>query len=130
MEIDDVLDVDDLILINESMKDALSVKDIYNEYIDHSKYKKENIAIVDVIRNQRSIDDIPDGIVFMEYEGMATSGVYDATLELISHRPSDPRIPGLERYRKWFRFLPRIKPADMELIREEMEQYKKVLMAA
>jgi len=130
MEIDDIVDVDKLILINETEKEALTTQDIYNRFIDKTKYKAENVAIVDTVKEERALGTIPQGIVFMEYEGIATSQVYDVILELLAHKTEAPAISGLERYREWFRFLPRIAQADMDRIRKEMEQYKKVLMAA
>jgi hypothetical protein len=85
--------------------------------------------IVDYI-SDRNEGDIPGDVLFMEYDGFATSQVYDAALTLMA-RTSDSSLPdGFQKFANWYRYLPRIRPQDADQIRREIENYAKVLVAA
>ncbi|MGB3056582.1 MAG: HEAT repeat domain-containing protein [Candidatus Omnitrophota bacterium] len=132
MEIDDVLGVEDLVMVDENAADKQTVKDIYKGI---KGYDAENIAIVESARAGRENETIPEDIVFMEYEGMATSMVYDVTLTLIAKDVDAARVlaklnPKRDKQgRVWFS-LPPVKGIDTGELRKEIEHYHEFLKGA
>ncbi|MFQ5951926.1 MAG: HEAT repeat domain-containing protein [Candidatus Omnitrophota bacterium] len=130
MEIEDVLSENDLIVMDENVADSQTVSDIYKGI---KGYKPENIAIVEPAKKGRSEKELPeDKIVFMEYEGIATSVVYDATLTLLARDERAKILFGLEQggTKRVWPILPLVKGVDTKELRKEIERYHKILIGA
>ncbi|MGB2879978.1 MAG: putative PEP-binding protein, partial [Candidatus Omnitrophota bacterium] len=131
MEIDDVLNAGDLVLVDEAAANTQTVGDIYKNI---KGYDAKNVAIVEKVKENRSEDELPsDDIVFVEYEGLATSLLYDAVLTLMADDKQSPFLSSLkERHgnKRVWHFLPRAAHIDTKELREEIKRYEAFIMAA
>jgi len=130
MELDDMMEQDILEVIIEDMENAKDMRQVTQELVEKG-YIAENIAIVDNYKKDRS--DIPENVVVVEYKGIATSYVYDAAVVLMTRRNvEEESLSGVKRPNKsllWF-ILPEMAGIDVEELRQEIESYREVLMAA
>jgi hypothetical protein len=126
MEIDDVLKPQDVMLVDELQADLVSLHDIRNSLVSQG-YRSQDIAIVDRVNEERTDNDIPAGTKLVEYEdAYVTSYHYDAALEAIAN----PEHPALyDTFKTWFR-IKKIDKINFNELRDEIEQYQKVLIAA
>ncbi|MGB2662016.1 MAG: hypothetical protein WBD04_06500, partial [Candidatus Omnitrophota bacterium] len=134
MSIDDVLKAKDVILVRKEEADKMGAKAIYEEL----KSRYENVDEKDVVIVDRTRDDRKEeveGVIVLEYSGLATSRVYDIALELMAHAGKDAgledKVEELHNMGSlyWYR-LDNITPVDTEELRHEIEQYHKVLIRA
>jgi len=136
MDIDEkTLKADNVIVVTQDTADSYSINAIYEEYL--SDYRPENIAIADLVKKGRALtaedEKLLKKAVFVEYEGIATSLVYDITLELMAHKKLDPGIPYVSRkVRKllWFTLPAIIRGKEARQLEEKLKQYRKILIAA
>jgi len=129
MEIDDVLQAKDVVLYNEAEANIVDLHDIRNSLVAQG-YNPDKIAIVDRTNDERQDFDIPTGTSLIEYEDdYVTSYHYDAAIEIMA-RPENPALSDhVKNSRNWFR-MKRIEKLDLNELRQELEQYEKVLIAA
>ena len=68
----------------------------------------------------------------MEYEGIATSVVYDATLTLLARDERARMLFGLEQggTKRVWPILPPVKGVDTKALREEVDRYHSILIGA
>jgi len=134
MDIDDVLKPDDLLVLTKEDADRMTVsrirESIRGQYGD--TYDAKHIAVIDSIREGRS-EDIAEGLIFMEYEGIANPRVYDAAIKLIAERPNPQETPPPEFYvsesKRWF-ILPKAREIDFEQLKREIEHYNEIIRSA
>jgi hypothetical protein len=130
MGVDDVLTVDDLVLVDEGV--AVSPDEVYSSFKTEN-FEDVNIAIVDKFKQDRNAEKVPQEVVFMEYDGLATPRVYDAALELLAHRKDnytfELRGVNKDRFDHWY-FLPRAEEIETEELRNELMRYKQAITAA
>jgi len=103
--------------------------------VTDKKYSENNIAIVDIYNKGRDRLTVPSEAVFLEYRGLAVASVYDTALELLAHAGNLTwlKINGLKRLKKgvnWFRFLPPVESYEADIIRREIEYYRRLVAAA
>jgi len=141
MDIDrKTLKAENVIVMTREAADGLSLSTM-RSYL--SAYADENIAIADKKR-ERSLSPEDKSLlengkaVFVEYEGseydgLATGQIYDFTLSLMAHKSlEDLTLPGVIQDSNgllWFS-LPRIQMRDIKALREELEAYRNILIAA
>ncbi|MFC1644337.1 hypothetical protein ACFL5C_03390, partial [Candidatus Omnitrophota bacterium] len=128
MEIDDIPGLAELV-ISRPRSDSDRSSDIEGALAIHANH---SVAIVDMIRDNRAPRQIPEGVVFMEYNGLATADIFDTTLRLMAYDGdlSELEIEGLEIDKKkgWFVFLREIEPLEMEAIKDEFERYRREIL--
>ena len=92
------------------------------------QYTDERIAIVDAERKRS--EDLPEKMIFMEYEGMANPTVYGAAIELIAKKPEMPP-PGFKSSQngRWFIWL-KAEKINYDRLKEEIEHYNEILRSA
>jgi hypothetical protein len=142
MEIDDLTGDGKLEVTVLTRKEANSqtLRGIYDNYA--ASYTADQVVIADSAQSRaaREKDILDEGLILMEYEGMATTEVYDMMLELMAHRndTEQEKAAFIERMRTagldiekegWFVFKP-VTLIDLEQLREEMEQYHTIMIAA
>jgi hypothetical protein len=120
----DVLNPNDLFIVSkeksmQEIKDSLSSKE---------GDKERKIVIVDLYKEGRTQNEVPDNGILMEYEDIASSYVYDAALEAIA-KPEE-KEPVLSDRNKKIRNWYKAKKIDTEQLRNEIICYDKVLMDA
>jgi len=126
MAINDVLSETDIKLIDKTAADSATAESLCKD-LEGSGYEPAQIAVVDRVRPERDEKDLPEGVIFMEYEdAIATPYHYDAAIEAMS-KPDQPVL--FDRYKKWFRIKP-VQKVDLDQLRRELDQYQVVLMAA
>jgi hypothetical protein len=126
MEIADVLTHENLVLVNEEDL-AQQTAQAIAEGLTEKGYRLDQIAVVDRLAEERDAAQIPQGILFVEYQDQfVTSHHYDAVLELMA-RPTQATLS--EGFRFWFRIKP-ITKIDYQQLQKEMDKYREVLMAA
>ena len=135
MGVDDILKPENLILVPEQTKNTMSVKDLYETYKAEYFTGYKNLVIADTLYEAREPDDIPEGVIFMEYDTEATHHAYDAAIALLAHKDAKEEvsgIPGLkmDSMKGWYLFLPKIEKIDIKRIRDAIEVYNDLLQAA
>jgi len=142
MEIDDLTSDGKFGVTVLTRKEANSqtLRGMYDNYA--AGYTADQVAIADSVKSRaaREKDILDEGLILMEYEGLATTEVYDMMLELMAHRNDTEQEKaafiemmknvGLDIGKEgWFVFKPAA-PIDPEQLREEIEQYHAIMIAA
>ncbi|MBU1127571.1 MAG: WD40 repeat domain-containing protein [Candidatus Omnitrophica bacterium] len=133
MEIDDLIAGGVLEVVVEDKEEHLNARKIVGE-LRIEGYAEEHIAVIDPFREKRTRREVPRKVLFMEYKGQATAHVYNAALEIMSREGSRIELSGVKkRYRYWrpmWFVLPPPEGIDAHELKEEIERYRKILIAA
>jgi flavodoxin len=138
MGIDDVIDSEDICAVDYETAKGETAKDIYKQIEETygDKFAKKNIAIVGYKAEERKSEDIPEGVLFIEYAGTANARVYELVLEVLTRDANDPELVklGIKKSDKagsalWL-VLPEMKEIDTDALKREFMMYHKVLIKA
>jgi hypothetical protein len=128
-EVDDVLNPEDVMVADETTTLSQIKTELRKSFRQEKGHAPKRIAIADRVAPSREKDSVPKDIIFMEYEQVAGMHVYYALCEAIA-KPEEPNHITIERSAKgWFK-VKKIDRIDYEQLRNEIEAYEKVLMAA
>jgi hypothetical protein len=126
MDIEDILKPDSIEVLSREEANAKTVSGIVDS-LRGKGFANNSIAVVDRSKSEMQERDMPEGVLFMEYEDdVFTPYHYDAAIEAMS-KPETPLLS--DRYRNWFRIRP-VKRTDLEQLRREMDHYQVIMMSA
>lgn len=129
MEIDRLISPEDLEITTRAEADSAWHA---NRLADIAVYGEGNIISSDITFDGAEKRDVPEGLIFMEYNHIATGDVFDMNLRVLAHR-GDLESIGLTSLSLvngviiYFRNIERV---DMQKILEEFERYREVMIRA
>jgi hypothetical protein len=132
MGITDAVRADDIQVMSKDEADNMTAKAIYAG-IKAGSRDAEDVVIVDKARENRTEEEA-EGMVLVEYEGLASARLYDIALDVLAH--SDDiglkTIVGkvaelVQKGRLWVILKP-VKEVDTEALRNEMDKYHRQIL--
>jgi hypothetical protein len=134
MDIAGTIKAEDVQIMTKEAADSLTAKavsdDIKRRY---ENTKDKNIVIVDRARNARTAEET-EGVVLLEYEGLASARVYDIALEMMAHSSAKGldvivrKVKELARKGKLWVILKPMKLIDTKELRDEIDRYHKQIL--
>ena len=126
MEIEDIIGVDDIEITTRQEMNADTVKR------DLEGYDPANIAVVDTVNSGYKREDLPENIIYMQYQNVATAKMFDTVIQVMAHEGDITGIAkGLvEKVGNMYIFLPEIEEFDLGVLVKEIERYREVLIRA
>jgi len=132
MEIDRLISPEDLEIMTRAEADSVWHD---NRLVDIAAYGEDNIISSDLTVDRDKKRDVPKGVIFMEYNHIATGDVFDMNLTVLAHKGDVAALnaiglTSLSLVNGIILYMQPIEAENLENILKEFERYREVMIRA